>query len=136
MNYQAVSITKRNVKAKKPYNEGEILGVAISATLGTGTEIVNALFGKLHGERDRSRAGDRIHAELIQLMQERDDLKFVTDIKPDADADFAKFEGRYFATPKKMGAQTAEANINAGIAAARQINAFFRDGDTKFQVNK
>ena len=74
--------------------------------------------------------------ELIKLMQEREDLKFVTDIKPDADADFAQFEGRYFSTPKKMGAQTAEANINAGIAAAKQINAFFKDGDTKFQVNK
>ena len=57
-------------------------------------------------------------------------------MKPDADADFAKLEGRYFATPKKMGAQTAEANINAGLAAAHQINAFFADGDTKFQVNK
>lgn len=74
--------------------------------------------------------------ELITLMAEREDLKFVTDIKPDADAEFAKFEGRYFSTPKKMGAQTAEANINAGIAAAKQINAFFKDGCTKFQVNK
>ena len=73
---------------------------------------------------------------LIKLMAERTDLKFVTDIKPDADAEFAAFEGRYFSTPKKMGAQTAEANINAGIAAARQINAFFADGCTKFQVNK
>ena len=74
--------------------------------------------------------------ELIKLMAERTDLKFVTDIKPDADAEFAAFEGRYFSTPKKMGAQTAEANINAGIAAAKQINAFFADGCTKFQVNK
>lgn len=74
--------------------------------------------------------------ELIKLMGEREDLKFITDIKPDADAEFAKFEGRYFSTPKKMGAQTAEANINAGIAAAKQINAFFATGDTKFQVNK
>lgn len=74
--------------------------------------------------------------ELLKLMEERADLKFVTDIKPDADADFAKFEGRYFSTPKKMGAQTAEANINAGIAAAKQINAYFADGCTKFQVNK
>jgi len=74
--------------------------------------------------------------ELIKLMAEREDLKFITDIKPDADAEFAKFEGRYFSTPKKMGAQTAEANINAGIAAAKQINAFFATGDTKFQVNK
>ena len=74
--------------------------------------------------------------ELIKLMAEREDLKFITDIKPDADAEFAKFEGRYFSTPKKMGTQTAEANINAGIAAAKQINAFFANGDTKFQVNK
>lgn len=73
---------------------------------------------------------------LIALMNEREDLKYVTDIKPDADAEFAKFEGRYFSTPKKMGAQTAEANINAGIAAAKQINAYFKDGCTKFQVNK
>ena len=74
--------------------------------------------------------------ELIKLMAEREDLKFMTDIKPDADAEFAKFEGRYFSTPKKMGAQTAEANINAGIAAAKQINAYFTEGCTKFQVNK
>ena len=74
--------------------------------------------------------------ELLKLMEERTDLKYITDIKPDADADFAKFEGRYFSTPKKMGAQTAEANINAGIAAARQINAYFKDGCTKYQVNK
>ncbi|WP_077196004.1 NAD(P)-dependent oxidoreductase [Prevotella ihumii] len=74
--------------------------------------------------------------ELLKLMAEREDIKYISDIKPDADAEFAKFEGRYFATPKKMGAQTAEANINAGIAAAKQINAFFATGDTKFQVNK
>ena len=75
-------------------------------------------------------------AELLKLMAEREDLKFVTDIKPDADADFAKLEGRYFSTPKKMGAQTAEANFNAGLAAAKQINAYFADGCTKFPVNK
>ena len=74
---------------------------------------------------------------LIALMQERDDLKYITDIKPDADATFSsEFPGRYFATPKKMGAQTAEANVNAGIAAARQIVAYLKDGVTKFQVNK
>lgn len=75
--------------------------------------------------------------ELLQLLQERTDLKYVTDIMPDMNAEFAeKVEGRYFSTPKKMGAQTAEANINAGIAAAKQINAFFADGCTKYQVNK
>ena len=76
-------------------------------------------------------------AQLIAVLEQREDLKFITDIKPDADADFsAKFPGRYFSTPKKMGAQTAEANINAGIAAANQIVGFLKDGITKFQVNK
>lgn len=73
---------------------------------------------------------------LLKLMAERDDIKYVTDIKPDKDAEFAKFAGRYFATPKKMGAQTAEANINASIAAANQINAYFKTGDEKFRVNR
>lgn len=75
-------------------------------------------------------------AELIKLLAERDDLKYITDIKPDADEEFRKFEGRYFATPKKMGAQTAEANINAGIAATKQIISYFATGDEKFRVNK
>ena len=74
--------------------------------------------------------------ELLQLMAERQDIKFITDIKPNADEQFAQFEGRYFSTPKKMGAQTSEANTNAGIAAAKQINAFFNEGCTKYQVNK
>ena len=74
--------------------------------------------------------------ELIKLMAERADLRFVTDIKPDADAEFVQFEGRYFSTPKKMGAQPAEANTTAGIAAAKQINAFIESGCTKYQVNK
>lgn len=73
---------------------------------------------------------------LLKLMNEREDLRYIADIMPDMDEEFNKFGTRYFATPKKMGAQTAEANINAGIAAARQINAFFTDGCTKFQVNK
>jgi D-3-phosphoglycerate dehydrogenase len=76
-------------------------------------------------------------AELITLMEERADLKYLTDIMPAAHETFAaKFEGRYFATPKKMGAQTAEANINAGIAAAQQIVGFLREGINKYQVNK
>lgn len=74
---------------------------------------------------------------LINLMLERTDLKYMTDIMPAADAKFRElFAGRYFATPKKMGAQTAEANINAGIAAAKQIMDFFVNGNTRFQVNK
>jgi D-3-phosphoglycerate dehydrogenase len=76
-------------------------------------------------------------AGLAKALEEREDLKYVADIKPDtADQLSAKFEGRVFFTPKKMGAQTAEANINAGIAAARQIVAYLRDGIDKFKVNK
>ncbi len=75
--------------------------------------------------------------ELLQLMQERTDIKYVTDIMPTADTQFRSlFPARYFATPKKMGAQTAEANINAGLAAANQIVDFFATGNTRFQVNK
>lgn len=74
---------------------------------------------------------------LCRALRERPDLKYVADIRPDcADAMEAEFAGRVFFTPKKMGAQTAEANINAGLAAARQIVAFFTDGDTRFKVNK
>ena len=74
---------------------------------------------------------------LIQLMTEREDLKYVTEIMPAADAAFKeKFAGRYFSTPKKMGAQTAEANINAGLAAAHQIVGFLKEGNEKFRVNK
>lgn len=74
--------------------------------------------------------------ELLRLMSEREDLKYITDIQPDAADAFAQFEGRYFATPKKMGAQTAEANVNAGLAAANQIVGYLKDGCTKYQVNK
>ena len=74
---------------------------------------------------------------LLKLMEERQDLKYVTDIMPDMNEEFAaKCAGRYFSTPKKMGAQTAEANINAGIAAAKQIVAYFKEGCEKFRVNK
>ncbi len=75
--------------------------------------------------------------DLIKLMDERSDFKYVTDIMPAASGKLNElFEGRYFSTPKKMGAQTAEANINAGIAAAQQIVGFLRDGNEKFRVNK
>lgn len=74
---------------------------------------------------------------LISLMEERPDVRYVTDIMPAAHATFlAKFPDRYFSTPKKMGAQTAEANINAGIAAARQIVDFLVNGNETFRVNK
>ena len=72
---------------------------------------------------------------LAKLMEERADFHYITDIAPDCDC-FSKFEGRFFATPKKMGAQTEEANVNAGLAAAHQIVNFIEKGDEKFRVNK
>ena len=74
---------------------------------------------------------------LMKAMEEREDLKYITDIAPDTKDVFAeKFGKRYFGTPKKQGAETAEANVNAGLAAARQIVDFFVNGNRRFQVNK
>ena len=76
-------------------------------------------------------------AGLEKALEDRPDLKYVTDVMPDNYATLQeKFGLRVFATPKKMGAQTAEANVNAGLAAARQIVAFFATGERKFQVNR
>jgi D-3-phosphoglycerate dehydrogenase len=76
-------------------------------------------------------------AELVKAMEERVDLKYCSDIAPDNASEMAeKFQNRYFATPKKMGAETAEANINAGLASANQIVIFLATGDKTFQVNK
>ena len=74
--------------------------------------------------------------DLIRIFEENESFKYLSDIAPgNKDVLTEKFEGRCFFTPKKMGAQTAEANINAGIAAAKQIIAFIKDGDTTFKVN-
>ncbi|MCD6367378.1 MAG: 3-phosphoglycerate dehydrogenase [Bacteroidales bacterium] len=74
--------------------------------------------------------------DMIRFMTEHEDFTYLSDIAPDNKTIFEeKFEGRYYFSPKKMGAQTAEANINAGLAAANQIKNFFENGDTKFKVN-
>jgi len=74
---------------------------------------------------------------LVKILEERPDFKYLSDIEPDNKSVITeKFEGRYFFTPKKMGAQTSEANVNAGLAAARQIVDFLENGNTTFQVNK
>lgn len=76
-------------------------------------------------------------AGLAAALEARPDLKYVADIKPGNSDELAeRFAGRVFFTPKKMGAQTAEANINAGIAAAKQVVAFIKDGIDRFRVNK
>ena len=76
-------------------------------------------------------------ADLLKIFTERPDFHYLSDIMPDCAAELQeKYPDRVFFTPKKMGAQTAEANVNAGIAAAKQIEAFIKEGDTTFQVNK
>jgi D-3-phosphoglycerate dehydrogenase len=76
-------------------------------------------------------------ADLLKIMADREDFRYVADIKPDVAAELTeKYPDRYFGTPKKMGAQTSEANINAGLAAARQIESFLKEGNEKFRVNK
>ena len=117
----------------------DVVSLHIPATAETKQSINYALVGKMKkgGILVNTARKEVINEpELLKLMAERDDLKYVTDIKPDADEDFKKYEGRYFATPKKMGAQTTEANINAGIAAAHQVIDNLTTGWNKFQVNK
>ena len=119
------------------FEKCDVVSLHIPATPETVNSINYALVSKMpkNGVLVNTARKEVINeAELLKLMAERTDLKFVTDIKPDSSDEFAAFEGRYFTTPKKMGAQTAEANTNAGIAAARQINAYFATGDTKFLI--
>ena len=122
------------------FRECDVISLHIPATAETKQSINHDLVNRMPkgGILVNTARKEVIHEdELIQLMQERTDLKYITDIMPAADMKFRTlFEGRYFATPKKMGAQTAEANINAGIAAAKQIVDFIENGNTRFQVNK
>ena len=126
--------------AEELYSTCDIVSLHIPATAETKQSINHALVGRMPkgGILVNTARKEVIHEdELIQLMQERTDIKYVTDIMPAADMKFRTlFEGRYFTTPKKMGAQTAEANINAGIAAANQIVDFLTTGNTRFQVNR
>ena len=139
----AEAIEAAGVKAAKSQDElfeqCDVVSLHIPATPETKKSINAALVGKMKkgGILVNTARKEVIDEEsLLALMQERTDIKYVTDIKPDMDADFAaQCEGRYFATPKKMGAHTAEANVNAGIAAANQIVGFIRDGITKFKLN-
>ena len=137
-------IEQADVKAvdsvEELYSTCQVISLHIPATAETKNSINAALVGKMPkgGVLVNTARKEVINeAELIQLMEESADLKYVTDIMPVANEEFAaKFAGRYFSTPKKMGAQTAEANINAGIAAARQIEGFLKEGCEKFRVNK
>lgn len=123
----------------KLFETCDVVSLHIPATPETRQSINAALVGKMKkGAILVNTARKEVIDEpsLIELMKERTDIKYLTDIMPDADEEFRQFEGRYFSTPKKMGAQTAEANVNAGLAAARQICGFFATGCEKFRVNK
>ncbi len=126
--------------AEELYETCNVVSLHIPATAETKNSINYALVNRMpkNGLLVNTARKEVINeSELIKLMEERPDLKYVTDIMPVANEEFvAKFPGSYFSTPKKMGAQTAEANINAGIAAARQIVGFLKDGCEKFRVNK
>ena len=126
--------------AEELYETCQFISLHIPATAETKNSINYALLERMPKNAvlvNTARKEVINEVELIKLMEDRADFRYVTDIMPAANADFAaQFPTRYFSTPKKMGAQTAEANINAGIAAAKQIVGFIRDGVNKFQVNK
>lgn len=121
------------------YSQNKFVSVHIPATSETKGSIGFDLISLMpHGGVLVNTARKEVIDEtgLAKALEMRPDLKYVADIRPDnADELMARFPDQVFFTPKKMGAQTAEANINAGIAAARQTVAFLRDGDAKYRVN-
>ena len=125
---------------QKLYRENKFVSIHIPATAETRGSIGYELISLMPKDGvliNTARKEVIDESGLAQALSERSDLKYVADVRPDnAEELLEKFPTPVFFTPKKMGAQTAEANINAGIAAARQIVSYFLDGDTRFQVNK
>ena len=140
----AGAIEKDGVKAlasvDELYAKCQFVSLHIPATAETKNSINFALLEKMPKKAvliNTARKEVINEADLVKLMEARPDFKYLTDIMPSNDAELkAKFPQRYFTTPKKMGAQTSEANNNAGIAAANQIVDFFKTGNKTFQVNK
>jgi D-3-phosphoglycerate dehydrogenase / 2-oxoglutarate reductase len=126
--------------AEELYKTCDIVSLHIPATAETKQSINAKLLGLMPkgGILANSARKEVINeAELLEFMQTRTDFKYVTDIMPGNHTEMAeKLTGRYFSTPKKMGAQTSEANNNAGIAAAKQIVDFIKNGNAQFKVNK
>ena len=122
------------------YSQAQVISLHIPATPETKQSINHDLLAKMPKGAllVNTARKEVIHEDgLIQLMQERTDFRYITDIMPASDIKMKElFEGRYFSTPKKMGAQTAEANINAGIAAANQIVDYLKNGNERFRLNK
>jgi D-3-phosphoglycerate dehydrogenase len=140
----AGTIEKDGVKAlssaEELYATCPFISLHIPATAETKNSINYALLSKMPKGAVLVNTARRevIHeADLVGIMEERPDFKYLSDIAPSNHAEMTeKFPGRYFGTPKKMGAQTAEANINAGIAAASQIVDFLQNGNETYKVNK
>jgi len=140
----AEAIEKEGVKAVKSaeelYSTCQFISLHIPATAETKNSINYDLLNRMPDKAvliNTARKEVINEPELVKLMADRADFKYVTDIMPSNHAEMEeKFVGRYFSTPKKMGAQTAEANINAGIAAANQIVDFIKNGNERFRVNK
>lgn len=111
-----------------PYNNAtkQVIGYDLVSKMPAPATIINTARKEIIDE-----------AGLLKAFEERPDLVYLSDVEPDSKNIFAeKYRGRYLFTPKKMGAQTEEANINAGVAAARQIVDYFNNGNESFRVNK
>lgn len=117
-NYVSLHIPA-NEKTKKSVNAG------LMSRMPKGGTIINTARKEVMNEDD-----------LKKIFEERPDFKYISDIAPECHSDLLKYETRYYSTPKKQGAETSEANINAGLAAANQIVNFLKNGDRTFQVNK
>jgi D-3-phosphoglycerate dehydrogenase len=125
--------------AEELYATCDVISLHIPATAETKKSINNSLLSKLpKGAVLVNTARKEVidEEQLVEFMKQRLDFKYVTDILPSNNAEMNElFADRYFSTPKKMGAQTAEANVNAGIAAAKQIVDFITTGNSKYKVN-
>lgn len=127
------------VSAEEMYSKADFISLHLPAKENTIKSINYDLCSKLpKGAMIVNSARKEIIDEdgLLRLLAERDDVRYVSDIAPEKIDEFNKFADRVYFTPKKMGAQTGEANVNAGLAAVRQIVAFFKNNDRTFQVNK
>ena len=139
----AEAIAKEGIKAvssaEELYSACQFISLHIPATAETKNSINYTLLNKLpKGGLLINTARKEVinEADLSKLFADRPDFKYVSDVMPGNHTELSeKYADRYFSTPKKMGAQTSEANINAGIAAAKQIVDFLKNGNEKFRVN-
>ena len=130
---------KAVASAEELYKTCQFISLHIPATAETKKSINHALLSQMPKGAvllNTARKEGIDEDGVLKILAEREDMRYVSDIAPDKLDEFNKFGDRVYFTPKKMGAQTAEANINAGLAAAEQIVRFLKEGDRKFQVNK